>query len=83
MPVPSRQQDPSVQIFKPARGTYQDHSFLISIIREGFPGGSVVKDPPASARDVDSSLGLRRSPREGNGNPLQCSRLGNPMGIGA
>ena len=39
----------------------------------GFPGGSVVKNPPAHAgdtRDVDSIPGLRRSPGVGNGNPL-------------
>ena len=48
----------------------------------GFPGGSVVKNPPANtedARDVDSIPGLGRSPGEGNGNPLQNSCLGNPM----
>ena len=27
--------------------------------------------------------GLERSPGEGNGNPLQCSRLENPMDRGA
>jgi len=37
----------------------------------GFPGGSVVKNPPASAGDVDSIPELERSPGEGNGNPLQ------------
>ena len=52
----------------------------------GFPGGSVVKNPPAStgdARDVDSIPGLGRSPGEGNGNPLQYSCLENPMDGGA
>ena len=42
----------------------------------------VVKNPPASAGDVrDLGLipGLGRSPGEGNGNPLQCSGLENPM----
>ena len=29
--------------------------------------------------DVDSIPGLERSPREGNGNLLQCSCLGNCM----
>ena len=46
-------------------------------------GGSVVKDPPANAGDVGSIPGARRSPGEGNGNPLQYSCLGNPMGRGA
>ena len=35
----------------------------------GFPGGSVVKNLPASARDVGLILGSGRSPGEGNGNP--------------
>ena len=42
----------------------------------GFLGGSVVKDPPANAGDLGLIPGLGRSPGEGNGNPLQYSRLG-------
>ena len=49
----------------------------------GFPGGSVVKNPPANARDAGSIPGLGKSPGEGNGNPLQYSCLGNPMDRGA
>ena len=45
----------------------------------GFPGGSVVKNPPSNAGDRGSIPGLGRSPGEGNGNPLQYSFLGNPM----
>ena len=44
-------------------------------LKQGFPGGSVVKNPPASAGDMGSVLGLRKSPGEGNGNPLQYSCL--------
>ena len=33
----------------------------------GFSGGSVVKNPPANAGDMDSIPGPRRSPGEGNG----------------
>ena len=43
----------------------------------GFPGGSVVKNPPANARDVGLTPGLERYPGEGNDNPLQYSCLGN------
>ena len=46
----------------------------------------MVKNPPASAvdtGDLDSIPGLRRSPGVGNGNPLQCSCLDNPMNKGA
>ena len=46
----------------------------------GLPGGSVVKNLPHSAGNVGLISGSGRSPGEGNGNPLQCSCLGNPMG---
>ena len=45
----------------------------------GFPGGSVVKNPPANAGDMGSVPGSGRFPGEGNGKSLQCSCLGNPM----
>ena len=45
----------------------------------GFPGGSAVKNPPASAEDVGSIPGSGKSPEEGNGNSVQYSCLGNPM----
>ena len=47
-----------------------------------FPGGSVVKNPPASAGDVGSIPGSGRSWRR-KWHPLQYSRLGNPMDRGA
>ena len=43
----------------------------------GFPGGSVVKNLPASAGDTGSI------PGEGNNNPLQYSCLENPVDRGA
>ena len=49
----------------------------------GFPGGSVIKHPPANARDMGSNPGWGRSLGEGNGDPLQYSCLENPMDIGA
>ena len=39
----------------------------------GFPGGSVVKNPPAAAGDAGSIPGWGRSPGEGNSNPIQDS----------
>ena len=39
-------------------------------------------NPPATAGDVGSIPGTGRSPEEGNGHPLQYSRLGNPMDRG-
>ena len=57
------------------------------MVPRGFPGGAVVKNPPASAGDtrnaVDSIPGSERSPGGGNGNPLQHSCLGNHMDRGA
>ena len=35
---------------------------------EGFPGGSVVKSPPANARGAGSIPGSGRSPVKGHGN---------------
>ena len=46
----------------------------------------VVKNLPASAgdtRDLGLIPGWERHSREGNGNPLQYSFLGNPMDRGA
>ena len=62
-------------------------SYLISEWQRprGFPGSSVVKNPPANAGDagdVGSIPGLERYPGEGNGKPLQYSCLGNPMDRG-
>ena len=45
----------------------------------GFPGGSVVKNPPTYAGDMDLIPGLGRNPGEGNGNPIQYSCLENSM----
>ena len=49
---------------------------------EGFPGGSVIKNPPAyaeDARDIGSIPGLGRYPGVENGNLLQYSGLENSM----
>ena len=45
----------------------------------GFPGGSMVKNPPANAGDLGSIPQSGRSPGEENSNPLQYFCLGNPM----
>ena len=44
---------------------------------------SQVKNLPANAGDGGSIPGPRKSPGEGNGNPLQHSCLENPMDRGA
>jgi len=59
---------------------------LGSIPGQGFPGGSMVKNPPADAGDVGdmgSIPGSGRAPEGGNGDPLQYSCLENPMDRGA
>ena len=45
--------------------------------------GSDGKESACNAGDPGSIPGLGRSPGEGNGNPLQYSRLENPMDRGA
>ena len=42
----------------------------------------MIKNLPANAEDVGLIPGLGRSPRDGNGNPLQYSFLGNSMDRG-
>ena len=64
--------------------TFNKHSeSTLFIFRVGFPVGSGVKNPPASAGAAGSIPGSGRSPGEGNGNPLQYSCLGNLMDRGA
>ena len=67
-----------------AVGVFIERLFIEHLIlAKGFPGGSVVKNPPANAGDSGSILGSGRSPGEGNGNPPQYSYLGNPMDRGS
>ena len=48
-----------------------------------FLGGTVVKNLLTNAGDPGLIPGLRRSPGEGNGNPLQDHCMENPMERGA
>ena len=61
-------------------------SNFLNIFTHAFPGGAVVKNPPANAGDA-RNMGLipgsGRSHGEGNGNPLQYSCLENHMDRGA
>ena len=58
-------------------------SFVYHYVYEGFLGGSVEMSLPANVGDTGSLPGSGRSPREGTGNLLQYSCLGNPMDGGA
>ena len=60
----------------------------VSLLRtgKGVVGGTVGKKLPTGAgdaRQVGSTPGSGRTPGGGNGNPLQCSCLENPMDGGA
>ena len=48
----------------------------------GFPGGSESKESACSEGDLGSIPGWGKSPGEGNGYPLQYSRLENFMDRG-
>ena len=66
-------------------GAYQLRAEIPSYYHSGFPGCSVVKNPPANAgdkRDTGSAPRSGRSPGKENGNPLQYSYLGNPKDRG-
>ena len=53
------------------------------MLKRDFPGDSMVKNPPANVGDLGSVPASGRSPREGNGSPLQYFCQGNPMERGA
>ena len=62
----------------------QINEFLITNNNNnGFPGSSDGKESACNAGYPNSVPGLGRSPGEGNGNPLQCSCLEDPIGRGA
>ena len=48
-----------------------------------FPNNSVGEESACNAGDPGSIPRSGRSPGEGNGNPLQCSCLENPLNRGA
>ena len=56
---------------------------IMTMITKDFPGGSDGKASVYNVRDLGSIPGLGRFPGEGNGNPLQCSCLENPLDGGA
>ena len=50
-----------------------EHLLMIPSFLLDFPCGSAGKESACNARDLGLSPGLERSPREGNGYPLQYS----------
>ena len=62
------------------------HKLSAVVIKQGFPGGTVLNNPSMNAehaRDSGSIPGLGRSPGTGNGNPLLYSCLENQINRGA
>ena len=55
----------------------------VANVNWGFPGGSVLKNPPANAADMGSIRGPGKTPGGENCNPLQCSCLENAVDRGA
>ena len=53
------------------------------LTKEDFSGGSDGKESACNSGDLGSISGLRQSPGEGNGRPLQYFCLENPMDRGA
>ena len=58
---------------------YTAHKLDLNKAINGFPGSSAGKESSCNAGDPGSIPGLRRSPGEGNGCPLQYSGLKNSM----
>ena len=54
-------------------------SWLLSLLPQQNPDGSVSKESSCNAGDADSILELGRSPGEENGTPLKYSHPANPM----
>ena len=52
---------------------------FLPLMRKGFPGGSAGKEFACNVGDLGSIPGLRRSPGDGKGYPLQQSGLENSM----
>ena len=65
---------------------YFQHVTVSKGLIEGIPHGSAGKESSCKAGDIANLCSIprsRRSPREGNDNPLQYSCLENPMDRGA
>ena len=69
-------------VHKESETTEQLSVYIYIYLHLGFPGGSVVKNPPAKQETQVRSNGLERPSEERNGNSkyqLQYSCLENPM----
>ena len=57
--------------------------YIITSQSKGLPDGSAGEESTCNTGDPGSTPGSGRSPGEGNGNPLQYSRLEKSMNRGA
>ena len=72
----------SITVPRASQGIELENTHMYTQIR-GFPGGAVLKNPPANAGDArEAGLvpGWKRSLREGKRNPLQYSCLESLQG---
>ena len=75
---------PGSQSLRLAESQWSLDTLLFALVLTmGCSGGSDGKASACNAGDLGSIPGLGRSPGEGNGNPLQYSRLENSMDGGA
>ena len=62
----------------------KEQALVLSTLRVGTSlVAQMVKNPPVNAKDRGLNSGSRRSPGEGNGNPVQYACLENPMDRGS
>ena len=79
-----RRNSAALQMIGLAVSTCESQQCLfVIIIALGFPVGSLVENLPANAEDAGSVPRLRRSPGEGNSNPVQKFLPENSMDSGA
>ena len=64
------------------KATREQRFVALTDVSSHFPGDTVVRESACSAGDSGSIPGWGRSPREGNDNPLQYSRLENSVDRG-
>ena len=70
-----------ISVHKPRRGLGKLFFLKGQVVNisGAYPGGSDGEEPGCNAGDPGSIPGLRKSPGEGNGNPLQYSCQENSM----
>ena len=74
--------DPGIKSTFPAASALTGRFFTTEQAYRSFPGGSDSKESACNAGDQGSIPASGRCPGEGNGNPLQCSCMGNPIARG-